>query len=505
MVKSPAHCTARKHHHHASRFWLKVLTSATTSYLCVEKGIRVTPEVFYGTVKRRNQELFQCAWGASEFRQGMITLGREFISPNETFPSCADDLLAEAADHSTEVDLAHYAIVQGAVPRLSNSSLAQHRWLGREWSSLLGMGPQKPPEPVYARGMSEKVMVPAELALQISGVVADAVMNKLATIGLTAENIKKLENLGQMPPVDAAGGGLQASHLTDRVSSKLAAVSVREKNIKKLATSGGGTSAEGLQVARSPLHLDDVADTSVLPSSFFTENSFDTSESTSNNTSPMQFYRKRKRAAMPQVFTREETMLPQPKRTRHNGISCEQDEFLMDDEGQVDCFPARYSSPLVSNLPGYTAENILMEYVQHRDQVQDNLLRENVRGAIQKLLQNSNACEKNKSQMEAILLIMRKRQDGLITMRTGGGKSMLWLIPPLLDPEVHFIVVCPFTVLLNQHCESALRHGLRAIDYGVGDIPQDVQILFVQVEHVGCQKFCKWVSLIAYYSTRRKY
>ena len=109
------------------------LIFTTTSYLCIEKGIRITAEAFYDIVKRRNQELFQCAWGASDFCQGMITLGQEFISPNETFPSCADDLLAEAADHSTEVDLAHYAVFHGAVPCLSNSSLARHRWLAKEW------------------------------------------------------------------------------------------------------------------------------------------------------------------------------------------------------------------------------------------------------------------------------------------------------------------------------------------------------------------------------------
>lgn len=91
--------------------------------------------------------------------------------------------------------------------------------------------------------------------------------------------------------------------------------------------------------------------------------------------------------------------------------------------------------------------------------------------------------------MEAILLVMRRQQDGLITMRTGGGKSMLWLIPPLLDPGARFIVVCPFTVLLNQQRELAQRQGLRATEYGAEGIPQDTQILFVQVEHVGCQKF----------------
>ena len=417
----------------------------------------------------------------------MITLGREFISPNETFPSCADDLLAEAADHSTEVDLAHYAIVQGALPRLSNSSLARHRWLAKEWSSLLGMGPQKPPGPVHAMGMtsmSEKHLDARELAAQVSDMVADKVMSQLAAIGLTTENIKKLENL------DAVGGGSQPASLADAVLSKLAAIGVTEKVFKKLATLAGGTpslaASEGSQAARTLLHSDDDADNLEISHSPFAENLFDSF--TSYNTSPMQSSKQRKRVALPGVTAQDEIMSLRPKkRARHNEDDCEKDEsFMENDEGQVNRLPAFYSSPLASRPPDHMVENI-----QHRDQFEDGLLRDNIRNAIQKLLKNQAACEKSHSQMEAILLIMRKQQDGLITMRTGGGKSMLWLIPPLLDPEARFIVVCPFTVLLNQQCELAQRHGLQAIKYGVGDIPQDVQILFVQVEHVGCRTFCK--------------
>ena len=172
-----------------------------------------------------------------------------------------------------------------------------------------------------------------------------------------------------------------------------------------------------------------------------------------------------------------------PESTQHNEVNREKDKFLMNDEGQVKHLAVFHSSPPASKLPGYMAENILTENIQHCDQREDDLLRENIRNAIQKLLQNPTACEKSKSQMEAILLIMRKRQDALITMQTGGGRGMLWLKPPLLDPGARFIVVCPFTVLLDQQCELAQRHGLRAIQYGVGDVPRDVQILFVQVEH----------------------
>ena len=91
------------------------------------------------------------------------------------------------------------------------------------------MGPQRPPEPVHAMGtvvMSEKLMDARELAVQVSDMVADAVMSKLTAIGLTAENIKKLENLREVPPPDAMGGGSAAANVTDAVLSKLIATEI---------------------------------------------------------------------------------------------------------------------------------------------------------------------------------------------------------------------------------------------------------------------------------------
>lgn len=435
-------------------------------------------------MKRRNQELFECAWGASDFRQGMITLGREFISPNETFPSCADDLLAEAADHSTEVDLAHYAIVQGALPRLSNSSLAQHRWLAKEWSSLLGMGPQKPPEPAHARGAAVALDA-RELAAQVSDMVADAVMSKLAAAGLTAENIKKLRNLGEAPPLGAAGGGSQEAGGADAPPSEPASV----RGETPPPTAGEGSP----QAARRPILLDKDRGSLETPPPPLAAEDLDLlgPSAPHYSPSPTQFSRQLKRAAPHEATTQEETAPPnQKKRARRSEVGCEKDQLLTESGmGQPNHLQALHLSPPASKLPGYAAENTLVENVLHRDRDRDGLLQDNIRCAIQKLLRNPAACEKSRSQMEAILLVMRRQQDGLITMRTGGGKSMLWLIPPLLDPGARFIVVCPFTVLLNQQRELAQRQGLRATEYGAEGIPQDTQILFVQVEHVGCQKF----------------
>ena len=252
-------------------------------------------------------------------------------------------------------------------------------------------------------------------------------MSKLAAIGLTTENIKKFENLGKAVPIDARDGASQPASLTDVAISRLAAIGLAERNTKKLVTVGGGTP--------SLTHLDDNVGNMEISASLFTEDPFDSSASC--DTLPMQFSRQQKRAAIPEVTTQEEAIFLQPKkRMRYNEVDCEKGEFLMEnDEGQVNHSPVFHLSPPAPKLPGYVPEDILVENIQYRDQGEDYLLQGNIQGAIQKLLKNPTASEKSKSQMEAGLLIMWKWQDGLITIQTGRGKSMLCLIPLLLDPE----------------------------------------------------------------------
>lgn len=171
--------------------WLR---SPYLSYLCVANGKKITPEEFYRDLPKRNYQAFGCQWGAREFRQGMITLAHQFISPSESY-ACADNLLAEAADHSTEVDVGHYAVVHGTLPRVTNNQMNKHRWLAEEWGSLLGLGPFSPPEPVgivRRKARSTKAPEADELAAQVSILVADAVMDRLATLGLTRSVIDTL-------------------------------------------------------------------------------------------------------------------------------------------------------------------------------------------------------------------------------------------------------------------------------------------------------------------------
>lgn len=368
---------------------------------------------------------------------------------------------------------------------------------------------EDPHAPVHARGsvaVPGKLLDAREFAEQVFDIAADVVLSKLAVIGLTVENIKKLENLGRVPPL--VEGGSQAANIADAVMRKLVGVGLTQENIKKLVNLGEPLAASGgSQATRTSLYMDRDGDNLEGFPPFHSEGRLllaeadhlrppSTKESNPFDALSTQFSGKRTRVTPPADDTRgAATIAPLKKRSRHNEISRKNGELVNENrKDHADHFCMFHASPMASGLPIYGAENTLVENVQYRDQHEDDLLRGNIRDAIQKLLQNPTAREKSEAQMEAVLLIMRKRQDALITMRTGGGKSMLWLIPPLLDPKARFIVVCPFTALLDQQYEIAQRHRLQAIKYGVEDIGSDAQILFVQVEHVGNRKFSKCVS-----------
>lgn len=67
----------------------------------------------------------------------------------------------------------------------------------------------------------------------------------------------------------------------------------------------------------------------------------------------------------------------------------------------------------------------------------------------------------------------------------GGSKSMLWMVLLLLDKRIQPIIVCLYSVLLNEQCKRVQDAGLKAANFRVSkDPPKDMQILFVQVEHV---------------------
>jgi hypothetical protein len=157
--------------------------------LCVGGGERITANTFSAKILSWNSEHFSCRWGLRDFRQGTITMAHEFISGIEKFAE-ADSILAESSDHSTSIELGHYGVIHGAVPRLSNNTLWHHRWVRDEWGSFLGLGPLPPQEPIRRIQMQKGIGAGAAGAESIAKQVAKTTESILTSF--FTNDLKKL-------------------------------------------------------------------------------------------------------------------------------------------------------------------------------------------------------------------------------------------------------------------------------------------------------------------------
>jgi hypothetical protein len=119
-------------------------------------------------------------------------------------------------------------------------------------------------------------------------------------------------------------------------------------------------------------------------------------------------------------------------------------------------------------------------------------IRERIRGAIRALRKDPLAQEKSPAQMDALIAIMTEASDLVITMKTGGGKSILWMVPSILEEDAKSIVISPFVALLHEQCTKTSETGLRCHNFGDNsEVPNNVQVLFVQVEHCASNRFTR--------------
>jgi superfamily II DNA helicase RecQ len=112
-------------------------------------------------------------------------------------------------------------------------------------------------------------------------------------------------------------------------------------------------------------------------------------------------------------------------------------------------------------------------------------------------MKNSYAKEKSAAQMKALLAVIYAKTDLLITMATGGGKSMLWLVPSYTSMATKSIVVCPFVSLLEEQYKKTIAFGIPCHNYTQSKaVPFNTQILFAQVENCASEEFARYVSLV---------
>lgn len=97
-------------------------------------------------------------------------------------------------------------------------------------------------------------------------------------------------------------------------------------------------------------------------------------------------------------------------------------------------------------------------------------------------------------QEAALQAIVARKPYVLVVMRTGGGKTMLFMLPAIGSPHGLTVVVVPVVSLrqdLRERCEQA---GIRCVEWDGQRPPYDAQIVFITPESAVTMGFSRFLS-----------
>ncbi|KAJ6451207.1 hypothetical protein C8R45DRAFT_1113746 [Mycena sanguinolenta] len=114
---------------------------------------------------------------------------------------------------------------------------------------------------------------------------------------------------------------------------------------------------------------------------------------------------------------------------------------------------------------------------------------------LRQLLNNPDAQWKSRAQQECVKRALARDDRLIAVLNTGEGKSMIYLIPTLVEPNMVTVVVCPNKSLLDDQLQSCQALGIKAMQWKAeyftehGDIPDDISIIYVALETAVCTSF----------------
>jgi len=103
---------------------------------------------------------------------------------------------------------------------------------------------------------------------------------------------------------------------------------------------------------------------------------------------------------------------------------------------------------------------------------------------------------KSVHQREAVEMARLRKTDGLIVMPTGGGKSLVFMLPCYVEPKSVTLVIVPLVALQRDMLARCRRAG---IDAGLWRDRERVgiRIIIVSVEHVETEEYAQYVRFLA--------
>ncbi|KAG1718132.1 uncharacterized protein EDB91DRAFT_1258863 [Suillus paluster] len=362
-------------------------------------------------------------------------MAREFISLNHAF-SLADDLLAESADHSTQIDHIHYGNLHGAIPQLTNNVMEKHRLLSEEWQLFCGLGPGEPQQPIRQRRTS---CLPSSIPLR-----------KTTQNSAPAPAIQLAIGTALHAPVEPQGPPPQ--EIIAPQSTPLSCIETEDADINPAPSLMPFLTVRKSDCPLSPhLLLASMKKQSrplnppsrppaflLLPPSRSITNVLFTQTHPSRSNPREELVRSAKRIRLATSYPDAADLRIKEETDERPVVlvassSQAEDQLLEDDEDDDRAVPREASSSQPDDLMSMD-EDEEIEILPHFSPEEDDRWTQRVRDAFRTLFKDPAAKERSPAQCKAIINVMTAKKDTFITLKTGGGKSALWMTAPLIDP-----------------------------------------------------------------------
>jgi hypothetical protein len=439
-----------------------VLKASHFSYLWVQNGQRLREDRFSTVFARTFKRYCGADWGLRPYRQGAVSISREFTPPQLHLGGGGDNVADLAADHGTRLSRGNYAVVGGDLPFLTSDAVWEYRVACREWHNICGVGLLPPPEPIRLTRGKLNQLSQNDLKEAVREVVNSSLdeMEKRVIDKLLPALSDWVMSFSNSPPV--VPSSLPPSlprrvlSLTNSRQTISAAAPVNPPGTPSTAAPfnpPGTPPSPAAPIIPSPLPPSSLP----TPSSASVIEIFDSPSNSRHSGAP----------------SRLSSVDENPRRGRYRGVVTSSDEI---DEQS----PSRLR---LARRKSNTKSVVLVPSTPESSFIPESTIEARARDGIRQVIGDENAREKSAEQLEALVACLERKEDLNVVLGTGGGKSLLWQATAKLCPEDASIIVVPYKQLLAEHLAKSLSLGIVAFEYKSGCIiPDRFQNVFIQPE-----------------------
>lgn len=421
-------------------------------FMWVKSGARMPVGDLYNAIRDFHSDYVHVeGLGSQAYRQIAVEIGRIFIGSEAQVLDESDDIIADQAGHSARTAQIKYSINVGFHPGMSSDRLGRFEMASDLWAEVTGFRDGHPPMLTLA---ARKARHSLRHPVQGGSIGSDA--NNIPSTGAQQLNIEDI--LSSIRAIVESGIQSTQAMVVSAIQSIPPLVHDEVRNSLAGAIADGAIQQQH-QIHSVPLNEQPAATSD-------DEQEYKSMSAIIDTSAHVELEK-----SQPVMMDIDADLTPMPS---HSAI--------MDSNAELQ---PRLSHTTVMHTSGNSGsaptpralsiQRLLADpHVKHH---LDNLLRQHFKS-------HDDPRYRTPTQYEAVCLAVERKHSFVAILPTGSGKSLVFTIPPINEPNLRTYVIVPSRALLQDHLARAEKLGISAAQWlsGEPDVPSKTRIVFIAME-----------------------